>query len=85
MRNCSTKKIGYTSKNAAISALLELHQKSNFSSGQGPQNVYRCTECDLYHLTSRGPAIAELQQKKTGNHERTQNEILRWEKKFKNN
>lgn len=83
MRNCSTKKIGYSSKNAAISALIELHKKSSFSHGQGPQNVYRCEICDQYHLTSRGPAVAELQQRKSTWNDTTQNEILRWEKKFK--
>lgn len=76
--------MGYSSKNAAISALLELHQKSSFGNSQGPQNVYRCHLCDQYHLTSRGPALNELQKNNSSISEKTQNDIARWERKFKN-
>ncbi|MCO5232007.1 MAG: hypothetical protein M9958_12725 [Chitinophagales bacterium] len=84
MRNCSTKKIGYSSENSAISALLEAHQKSNFNTNSGPQNIYKCSICEQYHLTSRKPSHPVLKQNATSMSERTQNDIQRWSNKFKN-
>lgn len=83
MRTCSSRKIGYSSSGAAVTALLEMHRKSAFSSGEGPQNVYRCHLCDQYHMTSRGPAIRELQQKGNSQSDKTQNDINYWTNKFK--
>lgn len=83
MRTCSSKKIGYSSSGAAVTALLEMHRKSVFSPGEGPQNVYRCHICDQYHMTSRGPAIPELQQKISVHSDKTQNDITYWVNKFK--
>ena len=77
MRDCSTKKIGYSSSNLAITALIELNLKSI----GGPINYYKCEICDQYHLTSRGPAIPELSSKKANSS--TSNDALKWIKKFK--
>ncbi len=77
MRDCSTKKIGYSSSNLAITALIELHLKSI----GGPINYYKCQICDQYHLTSRGPAIPELSNKKSNSS--TSDTALKWIKKFK--
>ena len=77
MRDCSTKKIGYTSSNSAITALLELNLKSI----GGPINYYKCEICGQYHLTSKGPAIRELSKAK--NNSSTNNDVAKWIKKFK--
>lgn len=84
MRNCPTKKIAYSSENSAISALLEARQKSNYDINSGPQNIYKCATCEQYHLTSRKPSHPVLKQNTTSMSERTQNDIQRWNNKFKN-
>ncbi|MCO5233736.1 MAG: hypothetical protein LC105_12375 [Chitinophagales bacterium] len=84
MRDCSSKKIGYSSESSAISALLEAHQKSNFEINNGPQNIYRCSICDQYHLTSKKPSHAILKQNSTIANETIKNDIQRWTNKFKN-
>lgn len=84
MRTCSSKKVGYSSSGAAITVLLEMHRKSGFAAGEGPQNVYKCHICDQFHMTSRGPALPELKQiSLSASSERTQNDVLRWMNKFK--
>ena len=77
MRDCSTKKMGYSSSNLAITALLELHSKST----GGAINYYKCEICYQYHLTSRGPAIPELSKKNFNSS--TKDEVSKWENKFK--
>lgn len=83
MRLCSSKKITYGSYSAAVTALIEARRKSNYSIGEGPQNVYQCHICEQYHLTSRGPMHKELQQSGSSLSQRTQNAVNRWLEKNK--
>ena len=83
MRDCPSRKIGYSSYHAAVEALLETHRKSGFTKTEGPQNIYRCSICDQYHLTSHGTPIKELNELKSSFSDRTQNQINRWLDKHK--
>ncbi len=40
--------------------LIELWSKNEYSPNSAPVAIYKCDDCGLYHLTSRGPMNPKL-------------------------
>ena len=57
---CSSNKNFYHSESECIEALIESIGNNSNSSSLGPVNVYRCTICHGFHLTSKGEKHAVL-------------------------
>jgi hypothetical protein len=83
MITCSTGKKAYTSQQIAEDALLETWSRYNVSLGSGPVTVYRCEDCAMYHLTSKGEMNPRLAKHIAEGKIRRQQEINFWENKFK--
>ncbi len=83
MERCVSGKRVYTTQEMAEEALLEAWARFDYAAGNGPVAVYRCEDCGNYHLTSRGPVNAKLDQALREGKITRQREANRWEEKFK--
>ena len=52
--NCSTGKRCFEQESLALEALIQNHAFNNYSSNEGPINVYECPQCGCWHFTSKG-------------------------------
>jgi hypothetical protein len=62
MNKCISGKRIFQTQDDAIAALLAARTKFDYRDGQGPVSVYRCDDCGLYHLTSKGPMNEALKK-----------------------
>lgn len=81
MSSCSTGKTCYEDQYEAEQALIENWIRYHHRPGAGPQNVYQCQDCGLYHFTSRGPMSEVLEENM--NHILSQRRVRDWESKFR--
>jgi len=78
---CSSGKICYDSETIAEEALIQNHARNNYSSGQGPINIYECHICGSYHFTSKGVVNPILEEEK-GRIKKLR-EAYNWEDRFR--
>lgn len=83
-QDCPSRKKMYNSKEIAEDILIELWTKNDYPENRAPLNVYKCTDCGLYHLTSQGVMNEKLAQYLSGGKIRLNKEANRWLNKFKN-
>ena len=83
MKKCPSGKIVYDSEALGEEALIELWTKFSYPSNSGPMNIYRCDECGLYHMTSRGPMNTKLAQYLSSEKGRINKEASIWLDKLK--
>ena len=82
MANCPSHKNEYYSQVLAEEALIDLHARNNYATGEGPVNVYLCNACHHWHLTSTGGLNSELlEQIKNGELKKKQR-AFQWESKL---
>lgn len=62
MIRCVSNKKVYSTQEIAEDALIEAHTQFQYKENSGPIAIYRCEDCGYYHLTSKGPMNARLQQ-----------------------
>ncbi|HEY0652287.1 MAG TPA: hypothetical protein VGD65_04125 [Chryseosolibacter sp.] len=82
-RSCPSGKIVYASTAIAEDVLIELWSKNEYHPGSAPVAIYRCDDCGLYHLTSKGPMNEKLASAISSGTIKRQREANRWEEKFK--
>jgi hypothetical protein len=82
-RSCSTGKIVYASIAIAEDVLIELWSKNEYNPASAPIAIYRCDDCGLYHLTSKGPMNEKLSAAISSGAIKRQREAKRWEDKLK--
>jgi hypothetical protein len=82
-RSCPTGKIVYASISVAEDVLIELWSKNEYNPASAPVAIYRCDDCGLYHLTSKGPMNAKLSAAISSGVIKRQREAGRWENKLK--
>jgi hypothetical protein len=57
---CISGKRQFSSEQLAEDVLVELWSKNDYVQNHAPIAVYKCDDCGLYHLTSRGPMSQKL-------------------------
>lgn len=62
MIKCVTQKKVYLTEELAEEALLGARTRFDYATGHGPVAFYRCEDCGYFHLTSKGPINATLDQ-----------------------
>jgi hypothetical protein len=82
-RSCPTGKIVYASIAIAEDVLIELWSKNEYNAASAPVAIYRCDDCGLYHLTSKGPMNEKLSAAISSGSIKRQREANQWEMKFK--
>ena len=80
---CSSGKRQYPSEIVAEEALIEAHIQFDYRSGNGPVAVYKCEDCGLYHLTSKGTMNPRLAQLMTEGKIKKQKQAQNWERKWR--
>ncbi|MDL5048823.1 hypothetical protein QQ054_22685 [Oscillatoria amoena NRMC-F 0135] len=60
MKNCTSGKRSYASREIAEEALIEAHVQFTFGNAGGPVALYQCEDCGQFHLTSQGPVNERL-------------------------
>jgi hypothetical protein len=81
---CTSGKRVYDSQAIAEDVLIELWTKNDYAENQAPIAVYKCEDCGLYHLTSRGPINESLSKYLASGKLKLNKEANRWLDKFKN-
>jgi hypothetical protein len=81
---CSTGKKTYATETIAEDVLIELWTRFEYNENSAPLAVYKCDDCGLYHLTSRGPMNNKLAQYLSSNKAKLNKEANKWLDKFKN-
>jgi hypothetical protein len=82
MLTCSSGKKVYTTQEMAEDALVEMWQRYNVSSTNGPIAIYKCEDCGCYHFTSRGPMNEKLAKYLAEGKLKRDREAKYWEDKF---
>lgn len=78
--SCPSKKEIYDTRFLAETALIDLHVRRNFPPDQGPQNVYQCEFCGMWHLTSKSLIRNDRLQKMIDSGElRRKQQARQWE------
>lgn len=80
---CPTAKRLYSTEQLAEDALIEAHINFEYPTGGGPVAVYRCDDCDCYHLTSKGTMNMRLTAMLNNGEMRKKKVAGQWEKRFK--
>ncbi len=52
--DCVSRKRVFENESLAIEALVQNHIRNEYKPGEGPRNIYQCTECGYWHFTSKG-------------------------------
>jgi hypothetical protein len=81
--NCVSGKKSFQTQMLAEDVLIELWSKNNYSANNAPIAVYRCDDCGLFHLTSRGQMNERLAAYLSGNKFKLDREAAKWSDKFK--
>jgi hypothetical protein len=84
VNQCPSKKKTYNSKEVAEDILIELWTTHDYPENRAPLNVYLCTDCGYFHLTSRGPMNDKLAKYLAGGKIKLNKEASRWIDKFRN-
>jgi hypothetical protein len=82
-RSCPTGKIVYGSVSIAEDVLIELWSKNEYNPASAPVAVYKCDDCGLFHLTSKGVMNEKLSLAISSGKIKRQREAGKWEDKFK--
>ena len=80
---CVTGKNSFLNQETAEEALIETNIRFDFAEGHGPIAVYRCDDCGLFHLTSRGPMNERLQDALRSGRISRQKDADHWARKFR--
>jgi hypothetical protein len=83
IRSCPSGKISYATPAIADDVLIELWSKNEYNPASAPIAVYRCDDCGLFHLTSKGVMSEKLSTAIASGKIKRQREANRWEEKFK--
>jgi hypothetical protein len=83
LRSCPSGKIAYSSSAMGEDALVDLWSRNDYAPGNAPVAVYRCDDCGLYHLTSKGQMSEALSEAINSGKIQKQREAKRWEDKLK--
>ena len=83
MITCSTGKKVYASQQMAEDALIETWTRYQVNASNGPVAVYKCDDCGMFHLTSKGTMNERLAQLIADGKIKRQQDINFWEDKFK--
>ena len=83
MITCVSNKKVYRTKEIAEDALIEAHSQFQYKENSGPIAVYHCEDCGYFHLTSRGPINARLQEMMKDGKIKRQQEANDWLHKLK--
>jgi hypothetical protein len=81
---CISGKRQFSSEQLAEDVLIELWSKNNYIENHAPIAVYRCDDCGLYHLTSRGPMNEKLSTYLKSDRSKLDKEASKWIDKFRN-
>ena len=73
----------YLSKEIAEDVLIELWAKHDYPENRAPLDVYQCSDCHAYHLTSRGPMNERLSKYLSGHRSKLDKEASKWLDRFK--
>lgn len=84
MAECVTHKRMYHTLRLAEDALIDAHIRFNYRNTNGPVAIYKCDDCGHYHFTSKGNMNARLAEAIANGTIKKQQEISRWEDKFRN-
>jgi len=80
---CTSGKRCFEEEFLALEALIQNHIINDYPDGDGPLNIYKCTECANWHFTSKGlphdvltdpEMIARIMKEKRANY---------WERKLR--
>ena len=82
-KTCSSHKRLYASPVLAEHALIEAHQRNDYSHGKGPVNFYECTICGYYHLTSKGEILPQLKELFTSGKIQKDRQAHFWEQRLR--
>ncbi len=83
MTSCPTHKRSFNTYEQAVQALLEARVRYDYPNGAGPVSVYKCGDCGLFHLTSKGPPDENLIKQLTDGKIDLHKEANHWLAKFK--
>lgn len=81
--NCSSGKTTFDSKELAEEALIQNHIRNNHRPGTGPQNIYVCGDCGMWHFTSKGPVSPLLQDEEVKDRIAKEKRSQDWETRFR--
>lgn len=81
--NCISHKKVYITQALAEEALLEAHQRNYYRNHSGPVNVYACSNCGYFHLTSKGEMNSQLKEMLASGTLLKMKEANYWESKLK--
>ena len=73
----------YASRVLAEQALIEAHQRNDYNHGTGPVNVYECTSCGYFHLTSKGEMLPQLKDLITSGKIHQERQAHFWEQRLR--
>lgn len=83
MSTCVTHKKMYATQEIAEDVLIEAWTRYDYTPGNGPVTVYKCPDCNQYHLTSTGEMNTKLVAALKDGKISRQKEADRWMRKFK--
>ncbi len=83
MAACITQKKMFDTKEMAEDVLLKTRSKFDYTTGNGPVNVYKCDDCGYFHLTSKGPMNERLSKYIADGKLARDKEANRWMNKIK--
>ena len=72
----------YPTQQVAEDALIEAHIRFTYAQGYGPVGIYRCDDCGLFHLTSKGPENERLLQARKAGEISRQKQANEWARRL---
>jgi len=81
--NCITGKRVFEDLLIAEEALIQNHIRNEYRPGEGPINVYQCTQCGFWHFTSKGEKNELFEDPEVAKRIAVERRAFSWERKLR--